>query len=316
MSPRADAAGQVAAALPAGGTVPRLHAQVIDWFEENARELPWRSPDCSPWGVYVSEVMSHQTPVARVEPIWRHWMHRWPEPAALAAEAPGEAVREWGRLGYPRRALRLHESARVMVDEFGGRVPGSYAELLELPGVGPYTAAAVASFAFGERTAVLDINIRRVEARAVRGLPMQDASLSRFESALAEALVPASAPRSVEWNAAVMELGALVCTARAPRCGACPIRESCAWVAAGSPAYDGPARRVQAWEGTDRQVRGRIVALLRAAVGPVSAEEVEAVWSDTAQRERCVTSLVKDGLIVEVAPEAPLLDRPAYALPT
>lgn len=303
-------AAQVSAALPQAGVRERIHHEVTSWFGDNARPLPWRAPDCPPWGVYVSEVMSHQTPVARVEPVWRNWMRRWPRPAALAAESPGEAVREWGRLGYPRRALRLHESARVMVAEHGGEVPASHDELLTLPGVGPYTAAAVASFAFGERTTVVDINIRRVEARAIRGAPLPEASPSRFETALAAALVPLEPEASVAWNVAAMELGALVCTARSPRCEQCPIRVDCAWVAAGSPVYDGPARRVQAWEGTDRQVRGRIIGLLRDADAPVPAAEVDALWPDAAQRERAAASLVADGLIEHVGD-----DVPAYRLP-
>ncbi|HKS03574.1 MAG TPA: A/G-specific adenine glycosylase, partial [Arthrobacter sp.] len=113
--------------------------------------MPWRLPDCPPWGVLVSEIMLQQTPVVRVLPVWEEWMHRWPEPAALAREPAGEAVRAWGRLGYPRRALRLHGAAVAIEREHGGSVPSDYAELLGLPGVGSYTAAAVAAFAFGRR---------------------------------------------------------------------------------------------------------------------------------------------------------------------
>src|SRR3954471_21891162 len=143
---------------PLGGEVER-------WYADNARDLPWRRPDVSPWAVLVSEVMLQQTPAARVIPAWQEWMQRWPTPADLAAQPAGEAVRAWGRLGYPRRALRLHAAAAAIVERFGGEVPESRAELLTLPGVGDYTAAAVASFAFGRREVVLDTNVRRVLAR-------------------------------------------------------------------------------------------------------------------------------------------------------
>lgn len=289
----------------------RLHASVIDWYAANARDLPWRTSD--PWGVYVSEVMSHQTPVARVEPVWRQWMSRWPEPAALGADSPGEAVREWGRLGYPRRALRLHESAVLMVARHNGRVPDDYDDLLALPGVGAYTAGAVMAFAFGQRATVLDVNIRRVQARAVSGRALPDPSVSRLETALATALLPAI--DSAVWNAGVMELGALICTARTPDCARCPIQRDCAWFAAGRPAHEGPPPRGQAWAGTDRQVRGRLMAVLRASTDPVPAHALEAVWPDSAQRDRCLETLLADGLAVRIASDTTDGEGDHYALP-
>lgn len=247
--------------------------------------------------MFVSEVMLQQTPVARVEPVWRTWMDRWPTPAALADEPAGEAVAAWGRLGYPRRALRLHAAAVAMTQRHGGQVPGTLDELRALPGVGEYTAAAVAAFAFGVRVPVVDTNIRRVQARAVTGIALPSTSLTRAEHALAQELLPQRPNVAVTWNVAVMELGALVCTARAPRCGACPVQDRCAWVAAGSPPYDGPPRRGQAWAGTDRQVRGVIVQALRDSAAGVDRPALEALWPEEIQRERCLDGLISDGLV-------------------
>ncbi|WP_432521395.1 A/G-specific adenine glycosylase [Kineococcus sp. SYSU DK006] len=282
---------------PGTDDVPDLHLRLLDWYDENARDLPWRDPACSPWGVLVSEVMLQQTPVARVLPEWTAWLRRWPEPADLAAEAPGEAVRAWNRLGYPRRALRLHAAAVAIRDEHGGRVPDDHAQLLALPGIGAYTAAAVASFAFRQRHAVVDTNVRRVQARAVTGAAEPAPALTAAETRLAVRLLPEDPPTAARWAVAVMELGALVCTARAPRCPSCPLADRCAWVLAGRPAHDGPARRAQAWAGTDRQVRGKLLAVLRAADGPVGAAELAACWDEAVQRARCLDGLVADGLV-------------------
>lgn len=167
-----------------------LHAPVIDWFEDNARDLPWRHPDAGPWGVMVSEFMLQQTPVTRVLPVYEQWLARWPRPADLAQDAPGEAVRAWGRLGYPRRALRLHGAATAITERHGGDVPTDHAQLLALPGIGEYTAAAVASFAYGQRHAVLDTNVRRVFARAVTGVQYPPNATTAAERKLARALLP------------------------------------------------------------------------------------------------------------------------------
>lgn len=280
-----------------------LHAPILAWYAAARRDLPWRRPGTSPWAVLVSELMLQQTPVARVLPVYDAWLERWPTPADLAAEPSGEAVRMWGRLGYPRRALRLHAAACAIVADHGGVVPEDHAALLALPGVGEYTAAAVASFAFGQRHAVLDTNVRRVLARAVTGRPLPPESLTRAERTMAWDQVPDDDEVAATWAVAVMELGALVCTAISPRCGGCPVQDRCAWVAAGSPAYDGPARRTQAWAGTDRQCRGRLMAVLREATGPVHVSSLEAAWAGTEQRERCLAALVADGLAVQVGPE-------------
>lgn len=277
-----------------------LHEAVLAWYDEHARNLPWRTSDRTPWGVLVSEIMLQQTPVARVEPVWRDWMQRWPKPAALAADEPAEAIRAWGRLGYPRRALRLHAAAVAIVREHGGDVPGSYQALLELPGVGDYTAAAVASFAFGRRHVVLDTNVRRVLARAVSGRAAAPTSPRASERTLAESLVPVDdAPL---WAVAVMELGAVVCVARTPRCSDCPIVASCAWRLGGYPPDDETRRRTQPWAGTDRQVRGRLMAVIREADKPVPKAVLDQVWpDDPAQRERALDGLVADGLVEPLA---------------
>ena len=283
-----------------------LHAPVLDWYADHARDLPWRGPGATPWAVIVSEFMLQQTPVSRVLPVFESWMNTWPTPSALATTPSGEAVRAWGRLGYPRRALRLHAAATAIVDRHGGEVPSGHDELIALPGVGDYTASAIASFAFGARHPVLDTNVRRVLARAVSGVEFPPASVTRAERALAGSLVPEEQPAT--WAVAVMELGALVCTAASPRCATCPVSDRCAWNTAGRPAYDGPPRLGQAWAGTDRQVRGRLMAVLRDAEGSVARPRLDAAWSDPVQRARALQSLLVDGLVVQT-------DGDRYSLP-
>lgn len=273
---------------------------VLDWYARAARDLPWRAADRTPWGVLVSEVMLQQTPVARVEPVWRTWVERWPTPADLACAPTADVLRAWGTLGYPRRALRLVACARAVVERHGGEFPTTEAELRALPGIGAYTAAAVIAFAHGRRAVVLDTNVRRVLARALAGEALPPAHLTRAEEARADAVWPADDARAAVWSQAVMELGALVCTARTPRCGACPVAASCAWRAAGSPPPT-TAPRTQAWAGTDRQARGRIMAALRDAVGHVAETELAAAWPhDDDQRERALAGLLADGLVARV----------------
>mgnify|MGYP000850901635 CR=1 FL=1 len=283
---------------------------VTDWYRRHARDLPWRSPDCSAWGVLVSEVMLQQTPVARVLPVWLDWMGRWPTPEALARAGQAEAVRAWGRLGYPRRAKRLWECAVVIVERHGGEVPRGRDELLALPGIGDYTASAIGAFAFGQRTVVIDTNVRRLLARAWRGRAGAAPSITRAERELAERVAPAEPCAAATWAVASMELGALVCTARSPRCEECPLASTCAWLAAGRPAEASLVPRTQAWAGTDRQVRGRIMALLRDASAPVNVTgRAELDDVEPGQLDRCLASLVADGLAAIVDPE-----RGTYAL--
>ena len=254
----------------------------------------------SAWAVLVSEVMLQQTPVARVLPAYVRWLARWPTPGHLAAADRGDAVCEWGTLGYPRRALRLHECAVAIVSRHGGEVPSDVETLLALPGVGAYTARAVASFAFGQRHAVVDTNVRRVVSRVVAGVADTAPSATR-DLRMVEPLMPADRAAAARFAAAVMELGALVCTARAPRCGSCPIAEECRWRAAGHPVPTALPRRAQAFEGTDRQARGRLLARVRDADAPVSLRSLESAWPEPTQRERALRGLLSDGLLTECA---------------
>ena len=287
----------------------RRVALVLDWFEASARDLPWRRPGCSAWGVLVSEVMLQQTPVARVLPVWEVWMARWPTPERLAADTQADAVRAWGRLGYPRRAKRLWECARVVVDRHGGLVPSDADALLALPGVGDYTASAVRAFAFGERAVVLDTNVRRVLARVWSGEPLPPTSVRAAERQLAERVAPVDPARAAAWAVASMELGALVCTARSPRCDECPVMSSCAWFAGGRLGLEDAPRKTQAWHGTDRQVRGRILALLRDAEGPMVVEG-RAVLADVepGQVDSCLESLLADGMVALVDADRGLVE--------
>ena len=274
-------------------------AAVIDWFHANRRDLPWRRDGFTAWGTLVSEFMLQQTPVSRVIPHLEEWLARWPTPADLAAVPPGEAVRAWKSLGYPRRALWLHACAVAITDEYGGVVPDDVDALLALPGIGDYTARAVAVFAYGGRHPVVDTNIRRVIARAVEGDAESGPPSARRDLAAMESLLPHDRAASVAFNAGMMELGAIVCTAKSPRCDACPIKDACAWRASGYPVYDGPKKAVQKkYEGSDRQVRGLIMAELRSTHRPVTASEIETLWPDAAQRDRALAGLLADGLAV------------------
>lgn len=285
-----------------------LHEPILEWYVDHARVLPWRERSASPWAVLVSEFMLQQTPVSRVLPVYERWLHDWPTPADLATASTGDAVRAWGRLGYPRRALRLHAAATAIVDIHGGQVPASYDALRALPGIGDYTAAAVASFAFRQRHVVLDTNVRRVFARAVGGVEFPANAVTRAERELAADLLPDENATAATWAVAVMELGAVVCTAATPKCTRCPVAESCSWRLAGYPAYDGPPRRSQTFAGTDRQCRGRLLAVLRDAHEPVHRSRLDAVWGNDDQRGRCLASLVDDRLAARLSDET-------YALP-
>lgn len=302
------------------------------WYARNGRVLPWRHPNTSPWAILVSEVMSQQTPVARVIPLWEAWLEKWPTPADLAEAPKSEVLKMWANLGYPRRALRLQECARECVERHGGEVPTSIAELESLAGIGSYTARAVAAYAFGRAVPVVDTNVRRVVHRAVFGDFLQGPARARDLADTAELMPwvdedPFLVRRHAEFEhhdpqyredaqmmtASLMELGALICRARSPQCEQCPVRSHCQWVALGQPApteeqQATAAKRVQKFAGTDRQVRGKIMALLRASANSTAtSEEIDLLWPDKVQLAKAVDSLVKDGL----ADQLEGLDSPA-----
>jgi A/G-specific adenine glycosylase len=278
-------------------TETTLADAAIRWYDKCARDLPWRTPETSAWGVLVSEVMLQQTPVVRVTPAWHAWMSRWPTPGDLAADPPAEAIRMWGRLGYPRRAMRLHACAVALVQRHGGRVPDDLDALLALPGVGTYTARAVATFAYGQRHPVVDTNVRRVVSRAVGGQPDAGPTTTAADLVATADLLPEEPARAARASIAFMELGAVVCTARSPRCPDCPLAGVCAWRARGIAAPPGPSRRPQRYAGTDRQVRGLLLEVLRHTTGPVPRQRLDAVWADEVQRARALAGLVHDGLV-------------------
>jgi A/G-specific adenine glycosylase len=270
--------------------------ELIDWYDRWRRDLPWREPGVSAWQILVSEFMLQQTPVARVLSIWPDWVQRWPTASATAAASAADVLRAWGKLGYPRRAKRLHECATVIAREHGDVVPDDVETLLRLPGIGSYTARAVACFAYRQRLPVVDTNVRRVVARAVHGLADAGTPSSTRDHADVAALLPRdeTAPK---FSVALMELGATVCTARTPRCGLCPL-DQCAWRHAGYPPAQGPSRRVQTYAGTDRQVRGRLLDVLRANDSPVTRAQLDVAWlTDCGQRDRALDSLLADGLV-------------------
>ena len=287
----------------------KIATAVNNWFAVNKRDLPWRADGYPAWGILVSEIMLQQTPVARVIPRLTQWLERWPTPAALAGAPAGDAVRAWERLGYPRRALNLHAAAVAITRDHGGVVPADVDELLALPGVGAYTARAVAAFAYGIRCPVVDTNVRRVLARAIDGEAEAGPASTRKDLDAMDAQLPADRSAARTFNAAVMELGAVICTARTPRCGECPIADQCGWRAAGYPEYAGTKRATQKkYEGSDRQVRGILLGALRQSHGAVPSDQLDDLWPDALQLGRALDGLLLDGLIVGT-PET------GYALP-
>ncbi len=281
----------------APGELSRLRRALGRWYRANGRhDLPWRLTR-DPYAVLVSEVMLQQTQVERVRPRYEAWLRRWPTAASLA-EAPAAAViREWSGLGYNRRAVNLQRAAREALERFG-RIPLDEAKLVSLPGVGPYTAAAVACFAGGRRTAALDTNVARVVARALLGQGRARPPYGREVREAAGAWLPARGAR--DHQLAVMDLGAMVCRASSPDCGACPLARDCAWLAAGRPEA-GPAvpkGKATPFESTARFARGRIVAML-AQAGPLDAEAIAGRLPEE-HRPACaeyLAALERDGIV-------------------
>ena len=274
-----------------------ISAGVSRWYLENARDLPWRKPGTEPWAVLVSEIMLQQTPVARVIPAWTAWLERWPGPVELAAASTADVLRMWGKLGYPRRALRLQDCAVTLIRDHDGQVPDEVDALLALPGVGAYTARAVATFAFGQRHSVVDINVRRVIARLIHGRGEPGPPSTTRDLADVDAVLPASPAAAARTSIALMELGAVVCTAARPRCADCPLTTRCAWRRSGYPPYEGPRPRPQKFAGTDRQVRGLLLDVLRAAPDAVTRDVLDLAWAEPVQRDRALSSLIHDGLV-------------------
>lgn len=267
--------------------------EITTWFEENKRDLPWRKSDA--WGVLVSEIMLQQTPVQRVLPVYEEWMMRWPTPADLAKATPAEVITAWGRLGYPRRALRLHQCAKILSAEMGNQLPRTESELRKLPGIGEYTAAAIVAFAFKESSLVLDINIRRLFSRLYGGEEIPTAAATKAERAEYATYIPAK--NAHVWAAATMELGALICTAKKPLCGRCPVADRCKWRSLDYPSSE-RVKRSQSWHGTDRQCRGTIVQALRDNP-TLSKRELNLLWDVPSQVEKAILTLLDDGLIEE-----------------
>lgn len=274
-----------------------LAAPLIAWYREHARDLPWRRPGFGAWGVLVSEFMLQQTPVTRVIPMLAAWLERWPTPTALAGATPAEVVHQWANLGYPRRALWLRQAAEAIRDRHDGVVPREVSALLALPGIGDYTARAVAVFAYGDRHPVVDTNTRRVLARILDGRS-QPGPPSKRDLAAMEDVLPVEVSDAALVNAATMELGATVCLARVPRCEICPVTSLCAWRAAGYPDTGDARRKQAAYEGSDRQARGAVLRVLREVDGhALPVDGVHPDWPDPLQRERALATLLADGLV-------------------
>ena len=265
-----------------------------------------RAQGVSDWGTLVFEIMSQQTPISRVQPIWLEWMERWPTPADLATASSADIIVAWANLGYPSRALRLKACAAAIVEKHGGEVPLSLKELTLLPGVGTYTASALLAFRHGIRVPVLDTNVRRVLVRFLDGREFPPHTTpSKAETMRAEALLPEDGHRAAEVSLSLMEFGALVCTQLSPSCDECTISNNCAWALAGFPK-DEKRPTPQPYVGTDRQARGRIMKALRAAhfegTDGLTKRRVLDVaridGGDRYQPTRVYRALLKDGMIV------------------
>ncbi len=271
------------------GPVPRARRSLLAWYEPRRRAYPWRATH-DPYRILVSEVMLQQTQAPRVVAAYRAFLRRFPDLGTLARAPRHDVLRAWGGLGYNRRALALSEAARAIVREHGGHVPADPVVLRSLPGVGPYTAAAVASIAFGAPIPAVDTNVRRIVSRVVDGA--DDAGTARVRELAAAWLDPRD-PGA--WNQALMDLGREVCRPR-PRCDVCPILRSCRFVALGAEP-SAPGRRQGRFEGSMRQARGAVVRALRERRSATAAELEEITGLDAERLSEAVRRLTADGLI-------------------
>ena len=269
-----------------------LEKPILNWFKKNKRDLPWR--DTSPWGVMVSEYMLQQTPVNRVLPKWNEWMQRWPTPKDLAKATPAQVITAWGRLGYPRRALRLHAAAQIIAEDFNNKVPEDQETLQLLPGIGEYTAAAIAAFAFEQRSLVMDVNIRRLLVRAIDGEEHPKPTATAREKARQPRDI--CQPRTLTYGLLQQwSLAHLFAHQRIPSCELCPIISQCQWRKNGYPKTD-LVRKSQDWHGTDRKCRGTIVQALRENES-LTESAIKKLWPEESQVEKALKTLSDDLLI-------------------
>lgn len=275
---------------------------LLAWYEPRRSAYPWRR-STDPYAVLVSEVMLQQTQAARVAPAYRAFLRRFPSVRALAASGRAEILRAWDGLGYNRRAVALWASARAIVRDHAGVVPTDPAALRRLPGVGPYTSAAVASVAFGAPVAAVDTNVRRIVARVFEGREPDELPAARI-GRLAERWLDRRDPGS--WNQALMDLGREICRPR-PRCEACPLAGICQLTRLGARSRSRPRRsglsRGEPFEGSNRQVRGAVVRALRRRPSLTLEALALETGHPSARVERAVRELADEG-IVQAGPAA------------
>ena len=275
------------------GSPRRVGAKALRrWYAPRRGAYPWRETR-DPYAIWVSEVMLQQTQASRVVDAYRRFLARFPTVRSLAAASRRDVVHAWDGLGYNRRAVWLSEGARAIVGDHGGFVPRDPAALRALPGVGPYTAAAVASMAFGEPVAVVDTNVRRVVARVHLGVDGRDAPVALVWE-LAQDWLDRDDP--VTWNQAVMDLGREICRPR-PRCGVCPLSGDCRFRRSGAVAARGSGRAGDPFDGSSRQVRGAVVRALRSRESLSVARLAAETGFDAGRVEAAVAGLTTDGLI-------------------
>ena len=269
-------------------------SKVFLWWDSEKRDLPWRiSRD--PWAILVSEFMLQQTQASRVVEKYKTFLERFPNPTTCANSTPGKVIELWSGLGYNRRAINLHRTAKTIAEKHKGTVPDELSLLLDLPGIGDYTARAILAFSFEKDVAVVDVNVKRVLSRLEgRTLSMKEAQ------SIADQNLPTG--EGWRWNQAMIEIGATICTARKTKCDKCPLKETCTWTknqAATDPAISVKSKKLETFEGSDRQGRGKLINALRNE--PIMGKDVPQIlgWPNDHKRcKRVLEKLEKDGLIV------------------